>query len=77
MNAAIRKHLRADRIQIVAVRANAEELKKQMVGAGPSPIEYNSAKPAEILAEDKIVEKLDLGLRPADVQTVPVASVFE
>jgi len=77
VNAAIRKHLRADRIQIVAVSANAEQLKKQIVGSGPTPIEYNSAKPSEILTEDKLVEKLDLGLRPADVQIVPVASVFE
>jgi len=77
VNVAIRKHLRADRIQIVAVSANAEQLKQQLVGSGPTPIEYNSAKPAEILAEDKLVEKLDLGLRPMDVQIVPVASVFE
>jgi zinc protease len=77
VNAAIRKHLRADRIQIVAVSANAEQLKKQLVGSGSTPIEYNSAKPAEILAEDKLVEKLDLGLRPTDVQIVPVGSVFE
>jgi zinc protease len=77
VNAAIRKHLRADRIQIVAVSANAEQLEQQLVGSGPTAIQYNSAKPAEILAEDKLVEKLDLGLRPADVQIVPVATVFE
>jgi len=76
-NAAIRKHLRADRVQIVAVSANAEQLKKQLVGSGPTPIEYNSAKPADILAEDKLVEKLDLGLRPNDIQIVPVNSVFQ
>jgi zinc protease len=77
VNAAIRKHLRADRIQIVAVSANAQQLKKQLVGSGPTPIEYNSAKPAEILAEDKLIEKLDLGLRAMDVQIVPVGMVFE
>jgi len=77
VNAAIRKHLRAGRIQIVAVSANAEQLKQQLVGTAPAPIQYNAAKPAEILAEDKLVEKLDLGLRPADVQIVPVATVFE
>jgi zinc protease len=77
LNAAIRKHLRADKLQIVAVSANAEQLKQQMAGAGPTPIEYNAAKPPEILAEDKLVEKLDLGLRPGDIQIVPVASVFQ
>jgi len=77
VNAAIHKHLRADRIQIVAVSANAEQLKQQLIGAGPTPIQYNSTKPADIMAEDKTVEKLDLGLRVADVQIVPVAQVFE
>ncbi|HTD44866.1 MAG TPA: pitrilysin family protein [Bryobacteraceae bacterium] len=77
VNAAIRKHLRADRLQIVAVAANAEDLKKQITGAGPSTIEYNSAKPADILPEDKIVGKWDLGLRPEDVEIVPAAKVFE
>jgi len=77
VNAAIRKHLRADRLQIVAVAANAEDLKKQITSAGPSAIEYNSAKPADILAEDKIVGAWDLGLRTQDVEIVPAAKVFE
>jgi zinc protease len=77
VNAAIKKHLRADRLQIVAVSSNAEDLKKQIVGAGPSTIEYNSPKPKEILEEDKIVGKFDIGLRPEDVRIVPVDQVFE
>jgi zinc protease len=77
VNAAIRKHLRAERLQIVAVTGNAEDLKKQITGAGPSAIQYNSAKPADILAEDKIVGTFELGLRPEDVSIVPVANMFE
>jgi zinc protease len=77
VNTAIRKHLRADRLQIVAVSANAEALKKQLIGSGPTPIQYNSVKPPDILAEDKIVEKFDLGLRPQDVEIVPVGKIFE
>jgi zinc protease len=77
VNAAIRKHLRADRLQIVAVTDHAADLKRQIVGAGPSTIEYNSPKPAEILAEDKIVGAFDIGLRPEDVEIVPVEKIFE
>jgi zinc protease len=77
VNAAVRKHLRADRIQFVAVSANAEQLKAQLAGAGPAAIQYNSPKAADILAEDKIIEKLDLGLRPEDIQVIPVEQVFE
>jgi zinc protease len=77
VNAAIRKHIRADRLQIVAVSANAEDLKKQIVGAGPSTIQYNTPKPADILAEDKIAGAFDIGLRPQDVTIVRVEKVFE
>jgi zinc protease len=59
------------------VSANAEELKKQIVGAGPSTIEYNTPKPADILAEDKIIGAFDIGLRPQDVTILPVDKVFE
>jgi zinc protease len=76
VNAAIRKHLRADRLQIVAVTANAEALKRQIVGAGPSTIDYNSPKPEAILAEDKLVGAFDIGLRPEDIEIVPVDRVF-
>ncbi|HEY6345722.1 MAG TPA: pitrilysin family protein [Bryobacteraceae bacterium] len=77
VNAAIRKHIRVDRLQIVAVSANAEDLKRQIVGAGPSTIQYNTPKPADILAEDKIAGAFDIGLRPQDVSIVPVDKVFE
>jgi zinc protease len=77
VNAAIRKHLRADRLQIVAVAAHAEDLKGQITGIGPSAIQYNSVKSADIMEEDKIAGAWDLGLRPQDVSIVPVANVFE
>jgi zinc protease len=77
VNAALRKHLRTDRLQIVAVTANAEDLKHQIIGTGPSTIEYNSPKPAAVLAEDKLVGVFDIGLRPEDVEIVRVEKVFE
>jgi zinc protease len=77
VNAAIRKHLRADRIQMVAVARDADALKKQLLGAGPSPIPYGTPKPAAILEEDKQVESFDIGLRAEDVEILPVEKVFE
>ncbi len=77
VNAAIRKHLRADRLQIVAVAQDAEGLKKQLTGSDPTPIQYNSQKPAAILDEDKTVAKWNLQLRPEDVEIVPVDQVFQ
>jgi len=77
VNVAIRKHLRADRLQIVAVGSNADTLKKQLTGEDPTTIHYNSAKAGDILEEDKVVEKWDLKLRPQDVEIVPVDKVLE
>ena len=77
VNRAIRKHLRADRMRIVGVTKNAEELKTVLTGDAATPIHYNSPKPQDILDEDKIVEKWPLNLTAADVTIVPVASVFE
>ena len=77
VNRAIRKHLRADRLQIVGVAKDAEKLKAELTGDAATPIHYNSAKPQEVLDEDKIVEKWPLHLNAADVTVVPVGSVFE
>jgi zinc protease len=77
VNRAIRKHLRADRLQIVGVSKDAEKLKAELTGDAATPIHYNSAKPQEVLDEDKIVEKWPLHLSAADVTVIPVGSVFE
>jgi len=77
VNRAIRRHLRADRIQIVAVAKDTEALKAALTGDAPTPVQYNSPKPQDVLDEDKIVEKWPLHLRPQDVTVVPVAQVFE
>jgi zinc protease len=77
VNGAIRKHLRTDNLQIVGVAKDAEKLKAELTGGAATPIHYNSAKPQDILDEDKIVEKWPLNLRAADITIVPVNSVFE
>ena len=77
VNRAIRKHLRTDKLQIVAVTRNAADLAAKLTGGAPSPITYNSPKPEEITKEDSIVEKWNIGLRPEDITIAPVDKVFE
>jgi zinc protease len=76
-NAAIRRHLRADRLQIVAVSAKAEQLKQQLLAEAAPPMTYNAPKPEEIVQEDEIVRRWKLGLRAQDITIVPAAQVFE
>jgi zinc protease len=77
VNRAVRRHLRADRLAMVAVSKDAAGLKAQLTGDAPSPITYNSPKPAEIAAEDQVVQNFPLRLKPEDVTVVPVGQVFE
>lgn len=77
VNRALRKHLRADRLQIVGIAKDADGLKAALSSGEPTPIVYVTAKPREVLEEDKIIERLPLGLRAEDVKIVPVEEVFE
>jgi zinc protease len=77
VNRAIRRHLRTDRMVITAVSKNGEELKRILAGDDPSPITYNSPKPDDVTAVDKIVEKWPLRLLPADIAVVPAKDVFQ
>jgi len=75
VNAAIRKHLRADNLQIVAVAKDAEGLKAKLLSANPSPMTYNSPKDEAVMAEDKTVESWNLRIK--NVNIVPVDQVFQ
>ena len=77
VNQAIRRHLRASRLHIVAVAKNADSLKQQLLADTAPPMHYNSPKSAAILAEDEIIRQWSLGLRAEDIAVAPAAQVFE
>jgi zinc protease len=77
VNRAIKRYLRSDRLVIVAVAKNGADLKKQLTGDEPSPMTYNSPKPADVVEEDKVVERFPLHLAADDVRLLPVDQVFE
>ena len=41
-----------------------------------SSVSYQSSPAADVLEEDKVIERFPLGLRRDDVRVVPVAEVF-
>jgi zinc protease len=77
VNRVIRRYLRTDRLVVVAISRDAEAFKAKLTGGAPSPMTYNSPKPEEITAEDKIVEKWPLNLKAENTAIIPVARVFE
>lgn len=77
VNAAIRKYLKSEGMQIVVVTKDAEALREAINANRPSPITYNSVKPKEIMDEDKLIERYLINVKPEDVVIVPVEKVFE
>jgi zinc protease len=77
VNRAILRHLKSDSLRIVVVTKNAEALREAIVNNNPSPITYNSAKPKEILDEDKLIENYRIEVKPDAVEIVPIERVFQ
>jgi zinc protease len=64
-------------MRIVLVTKNAEAIRDAVVNNRPSPITYNSAKPKQIMDEDKVIEAYRVNVKPEDIVVVPVAQVFQ
>jgi zinc protease len=76
VNAAIKRHLSAKDLQVVIITKDAQGLRDALISDAPSPITYDAPKPAELLAEDKVIGALKLGLKPEQVTITPVEQVF-
>ncbi|MFO1009443.1 MAG: pitrilysin family protein [Planctomycetota bacterium] len=78
VNAAVKKHLQADDLEIALVTAGAKELAEKIVADAPSPITYPAGvtKPAEILEEDHVIQAFPLKVPAENVRIVPVDQMF-
>ncbi|MGV3772999.1 MAG: insulinase family protein, partial [Verrucomicrobiales bacterium] len=77
VNAAIKKHLKPSKLRIVMVTKDPAGLRDQIIAGKPSPITYNSPKSEAVLEEDKLIEKFEIPVKPADVVALPVDQVFQ
>jgi zinc protease len=77
VNAAVQRHLKSARMRIAIVTEDAEMIREAVLKNTPSPIKYNSPKPQEIMAEDKMIQAYRIVVNPKDVVITPVESVFE
>jgi zinc protease len=76
VNRVIDKYLQSDNIKFVFITNDAEDMKQRLAGNAISEIVYSAEKPAELLQEDKIIEKYDLKFKPENIDIIPVESVF-
>jgi zinc protease len=77
VNRAIGQYLKSDKMRIVLITKDAEALRDAIVANKPSPITYNSAKPQEIMDEDKVIEVFKINVKPEEVTVVPIEKVFQ
>jgi zinc protease len=76
VNAAIRRHLSATDLDVVIITKDAEGLRDALVSDAFSPIKYDGEKPADLLAEDKVIGARRLGIKAENVRITPVEEVF-
>ena len=76
VNAAIKKHIRASDLSVVIATKDAAELKRALVSDEFSPIKYDADKPPELLAEDKVIGALKLGITAEKVKVTAIGDVF-
>jgi zinc protease len=77
VNAAIKRHLQHANLKIAIVTGDAANLRTLLASGAPTPISYDSPKPDAILAEDREIAALPLGLTSERIEIVPVMSAFE
>src|SRR5438105_3478279 len=74
VNKALKKYLSAQNLHAVIVTQNAQALADTLTKDEPSQIKYDAPKPADIVAEDKVIGAYRL--QPMSVHVVKVEDVF-
>ncbi|HEV2719176.1 MAG TPA: insulinase family protein, partial [Thermoanaerobaculia bacterium] len=74
VNRALKTYLTPANLNVVIVTKDAQGLRDALVSDAPSAIKYDSPKSEDIVAEDKVIGTMKLGIK--DVKIVPVEEVF-
>jgi zinc protease len=77
VNRAIRKHLSASDLAVVVITKDAEPLRSALTSDAVSAIAYDGEKPADQLAEDKVIGARKLGIAADAIRITPVDEVFK
>ncbi|MFT5636066.1 MAG: zinc protease [Cognaticolwellia sp.] len=77
VNRVIKANLQTDNIHYVFISGDGADMKKRLLSEQVSSLKYNSEKPAELLATDKIIESYKLTLPSENVEVIAIDAVFE
>jgi zinc protease len=76
VNRVIRENLTTDSLQYVFVAKDAADLRQRLIDGSSSPVRYDSAKPDDLLEEDREIASLPLSFAEDAVRVVPSSEVF-
>jgi zinc protease len=76
VNRAIKKHLSAKDLSVVIITKDAKGLRDALAADSFSAIKYDAEKPADLLAEDKVIGARKLGIPAEKIKVTPVEEVF-
>jgi zinc protease len=76
VNRVLRKYLQTRNLQIVIVTKDADDMKQRLVSDSFSALTYDGEKPAALLAEDKVIGAMKLGIKTEAVTVAPLDEVF-
>ena len=76
VNRVIRENLDMENVQYVFISKDATELSDRLANNRESPMMYEADKPLELLDEDAVISRIDLGFSDADIEIVPADEVF-
>ena len=77
VNTAIKKYIDPRNLKVAIVADNVQSLKEAILTNAPSPMTYASSVSERILAEDKVISVLPLGINKAKTRVIPVSMLFE
>lgn len=77
VNAAIKRHLQHRNLKIAIVTGDAEGLATTLTSGSPTPVSYETPKPAAILEEDRAIAGWPLDIARERIEIVPVERAFE
>ena len=77
VNRVIKENLQTDDIHYVFISSDGKDMQQRLLSEQVSPLKYNSEKPAELLATDKVIESYKLTLPAKNVEVIAVDKVFK
>ncbi len=77
VNRVIRNNLQTENIHYVFITGDGKDMQKRLASEQTSPMVYNAEKPAELVAEDKVIADYKLAIPAKNIAVLDVEKVFQ